>query len=214
MAIATELNATFTGFMENGPKPVTSAIKTSTEDFIASFDPSKAIQVGDKLPAFKLKDATGKEVDSAELIKNGPILINFYRGNWCPFCNIALKGYQDKLEEIKAKGATFVAITPELPDESLNTVEKNELKFTVLSDVGNVFAKELGILYEQPEAMKGVFGAIGVDFKVRNGDDSYVVPVPATILVDTTGTVRNTFIDPNYVHRLEPATAVEWIDAL
>jgi peroxiredoxin len=214
MAIAAELNSVYTNFHANGPKPITTVIKKTTDDFIATFNPANAIQVGDKLPAFKLSDATGKEVDSADLLANGPLLINFYRGNWCPFCNIALKGYQDKLEEITAKGAIFIAISPELPDESLTTKEKLELKFTVLSDKGNVFAKKLGILFQQPEEMKSVLGTLGVDFKARNGDDSLVVPVPATILVDKSGIVRNTFIDPDYAHRLEPSTAVEWIGAL
>jgi len=214
MALATELNATLNNFMEVAPKEISSVIGKSTADFVASFDPKKAIQVGDKLPAFKLIDATGKEVDSADLIPNGPLLINFYRGNWCPFCNIALKGFQDKLEEIKAKGATFVAISPELPDTSLSTTEKHALKFPVLSDAGNVFAKKLGILYQQTPDMVSTLGKIDIDLKARNGDDSGVVPVPAVLLVDKTGTVRNTFIDADYVHRLEPTTALKWLDEL
>ena len=93
-------------------------------------------------------------------------------------------------------------------------MEKNELKFPVLSDVGNKLAKQLGILFPQPEAMRPLFKSFGTDFKTRNGDESLEVPVPATLLVDQKGTVRNSFIDADYKKRLEPTTAIEWIDAL
>ncbi|KUJ11629.1 AhpC-TSA-domain-containing protein [Mollisia scopiformis] len=214
MSLAVELNAVYTDFHSTAPVALTGPIKKSTSDFVASFNANGAIKVGDKLPSFRLSDASGKEVDSASLIANGPLLITFYRGNWCPFCNLALRALQKHLEDFKAKGVTLVAITPELPDTSLSTTEKNELEFTVLSDVGNVFAKKLGITFQQPNDMRSVFDTIGINFKERNGDDSLVVPLPATLLVDKSGVVRNTFIDPDYVHRLEPTTALEWVDAL
>ena len=107
-----------------------------------------------------------------------------------------------------------MAITPELPDTTLSTSEKNELKFKVLSDVGNKFAHELGIVFQQPDEMRPVFKQIGHDLKARNGDDSFAVPVPATLLVDKTGVVRNLYLDADYTKRLEPEVAVGWIDAL
>jgi len=214
MSVTAELNAVYTNFHQTAPKPLSTTVIKSTNDFISSFNPDAAIKVGDKLPSFRLSDASGKEVDSQNLIANGPLLITFYRGNWCPFCNIALRALQKHIEDFKAKGVTLVAITPELPDTSLSTTEKNELEFAVLSDVGNKVAKQLGITFAQPEELRGVFDAVGVDLKARNGDDSLVVPLPATLLVDKSGIVRNTFIDPDYVHRLEPTTALEWIDAL
>ncbi|CZR60124.1 uncharacterized protein PAC_10019 [Phialocephala subalpina] len=214
MSLANELNAVYTDFHTNGPPAATSIIRKTTSDFIASYNLDAAIKVGDKLPSFHLSDATGKQVNSAELTSNGPLLITFYRGNWCPYCNLALRALQKQLEDFKAKGVTLVAISPELPDMSLSTVEKNELAFIVLSDMGNKFAKELGILFAQPDELRAPFNSVGIDLKERNGDDSFVVPLPATLLVDKSGIVRNTFIDPNYTHRLEPTTALEWIDAL
>ena len=121
---------------------------------------------------------------------------------------------QKHLDEFKAKGVALVAITPELPDTSLSTIEKHQLKFPVLSDVGNDFAKKLGILFQQPDSMRPVFKTMGFDLATRNGDDSFVLPIPATLLVDQKGVVRNTFIDPEFSRRLEPSTALEWIDAL
>ena len=105
-------------------------------------------------------------------------------------------------------------VSSKSPDISLSTKEKHELKFTVLSDLGNKYAHELGIVYQQPDEMRPIFKQIGNDLKARNGDDSFAVPIPATILVDKDGVVRNTHLDADYFKRLEPEVTVGWIDAL
>jgi len=213
MSLATELNAQFAEF-QTYPVALTEPVKKSMDTFIASYNLDGAIKVGDKLPEFRLEGAKGDTVSSKELLAQGPILVTFYRGNWCPYCNLTLRAYQKHLEAFKAKGVTFVAISPELPDQTLTMTEKNDLKFTVLTDLGNEFATELGILCPQPDYMRPVFAAVDVDMNARNGNDSYIVPLPAFLLVDKSGVVRNRFIDPNFTHRLEPTTALEWIDAL
>ncbi|KAK9364404.1 thioredoxin-like protein [Lipomyces kononenkoae] len=214
MAQQAELSAILESFKKNAPEPVYSVITKARDDFIESFDPKAAIQVGETLPEFRLSDATGIERSSAELLANGPLLITFYRGEWCPFCNIALVGFQKIIDEIKSKGITFVAISPELPNESLSIAEKHDLKFPVLSDAGNKYAKQLGILFQQPDSLRPIFDKFGHRLAERNGDDSFIVPVPATILIDEKGVVRNTFIDPDYTKRVEPATVLEWINGL
>ncbi|KAM0417382.1 hypothetical protein ACHAPT_012616 [Fusarium lateritium] len=192
-----------------GSEPITTAI----EDFIQFFKPQNAVQVGDKFPSFRLSDATGKEVSSEDLLAKGPLLITFYRGEWCPYCNVALQHLQRHLEEYKARGVTLVALTPELPDYSLTTAEKNEIKFPVLTDRNNEVARKLGIVFDQVSA-KALFKQVGVDLVKRNGLDNFEVPIPATLLVDGSGVVRNVFIDPDYRNRMEPKVALEWIDAL
>ncbi len=214
MALAAQLDSVTEQFKKTFPKPVQDALFGATNDFIASYDPKSAIQVGDKLPEFKLSNAVGTEVSSTELLAKGPLLITFYRGEWCPFCNLALAAMQKHLDEFQARGVTLVAISPELPNNTLSTIEKNELKFPVLSDVGNKYAKELGIVFQQPDSLRPFFAGAGHDLKGRNGDDSFAVPIPATILVDGKGVVRNTSIDPDYKNRLEPSEALAWIDAL
>jgi peroxiredoxin len=107
-----------------------------------------------------------------------------------------------------------VAISPELPDTSLSTVEKNGLKFEVLSDIGQKFARQLGIVWKMPDNLRPAFVKFGHDLVKRNGDDTFEVPIPATLLVDGNGVVRNAFIEPDYTKRVEPATILEWIDAL
>ena len=214
MSLNSELSATFEGFHKKAPPAAVEAITTASANFHASFKPASTIQVGDRFPEFRLSNALGQEVSSADLLAQGPLLISFYRGEWCPFCNLELRALQKNLDKFKAKGVTLVAISPELPNQSLSTTEKHSLKFPVLSDVGNKLARQLGIIFAQPDSLRPIFKAFGNDLKTRNGDDSFEVPVPATLLVDRKGIVRNTFIDTDYTKRLEPSTALEWIDAL
>lgn len=186
----------------------------SIADAQSSFKPDNTIKVGDVIPEFELSDATGKPVKSADLLANGPVLITFYRGEWCPYCNLAMASLQGRLDDFKAKGVTLVGISPELPNNTLSFVEKNELKFPVLSDVGNGLARKLGLVWKMPEYMRPVFQQFGFDLEKSNGDDTFELPVPANILVDGKGVVRNIHTNPDYRKRLEPAVALEWVDAL
>ncbi|MCJ1375556.1 hypothetical protein MMC20_006793 [Loxospora ochrophaea] len=214
MALAPQLSAVFANFQAQAPPPVQEALGAATKDFSASFDPSAAIKPGNPFPSFTLTNALGEAVTSASLLAQGPLLINFYRGEWCPFCNLALRALQQHLSAYTAKGVTLVAISPELPNNSLSTTEKHALKFPVLSDEGNALARQLGIVFQQPDSLRPIFDKFGNDLKARNGDDSFALPIPATILVDAGGVVRNVFVEPDYKKRLEPATALEWIDEM
>ncbi|KAE9375158.1 AhpC-TSA-domain-containing protein [Stipitochalara longipes BDJ] len=214
MSLAPQLSAVYDNFQNNAPVQVKQTINGVNSDFEAAFQNQSTIKVGDKLPSFALSNALGKEVTSDELLKKGPLLISFYRGSWCPFCSLELRSLQLNLDKFQEKGVTLVAISPELPDTSLSTTEKNELKFPVLSDVGNKFAKELGIIFAMPDSLRPTFKAFGNDLLARNGDDSFEVPVPATLLVDEKGIVRNAYINPHYWERVEPSAVLEWIAAL
>jgi peroxiredoxin len=209
-----ELKSTYDSFQKMAPEPIKQAITAAREDFVKSYDPSKSIQVGEILPEFKLSDALGKEVTSTELLAKGPLLINFYRGEWCPFCNVTLRTLQRNLGHFTAKGVVLVAISPELPNNSLSIVEKHALEFPVLSDVGNKYAKQLAIVFQQPDSLRAAFSASGIDLKAWNGDDSFAVPIPATLLVDKNGVIRKAFIEPDYTKRIEPAVVLEWIQGL
>ena len=136
MSLATDLSPLKEGAHARMPKEHSHAISKSIEDFMQTWNPANAINVGQAFPEFSLPDATGKQVSLKELLAKGPLLISFYRGGWCPYCNLALKALEESLPAIKAKGVTLVAISPELPNQSLTTQEKNELQFPVLSDGG------------------------------------------------------------------------------
>ncbi|KAI1749577.1 AhpC-TSA-domain-containing protein [Xylaria castorea] len=195
------------------PEAVRNQIAGGHDKFMSTWDPSKAIQVGDKLPEFRLTDATGKEVTSDSLLAKGPLLITFYRGEWCPFCNISIAFLQKHLPDFQARGVTLVAISPELPNNNMTTTEKHALQFPVLTDLHNGFARKLGIVYDQSSA-KDLHKSLGIDLNARNGDATWEVPIPATLLVTKDGIVRNTAIEPDYKIRLDPEQALKWIDAL
>lgn len=214
MSLQTEITSLIENSKHKVPEDVKQTIIGAKTAFQDSFDASSTIQIGDRLPPFRLPDVTGKEVSSTDLLAKGPLLIVFYRGEWCTFCQITLHHLQQHLAAFEAKGVTLVTISPELPDTSLTTTEKHSLTFPVLSDVGNRFARQLGIVWAQPREMESVFDRFGYDLAKRNGDDSLEVPVPATFLVDGRGVVRNAFVEPDYVKRLEPQTALDWIDEL
>lgn len=214
MSLSQELSSTYTQFLETAPKEVASAITDAVGNLKSTYDPAQAIQPGATFPQFQLSDATGKKVSLNDLLAKGAILVSFYRGEWCPFCNLELRALQSHLEEFHQKGVTLVAVSPELPDQSLSTSEKLSLKFPVLSDVGNQLAKQLGIVFAQPDSMRTVFDKFGVDWNQRYGDNNLEVPIPATFLIDKKGIVRNSFVNPEYRYRLDPETAFQWVDQL
>lgn len=213
MSFQTRLDAISQQFAA-APDEIKTPIGAAKAKFCESFDRAGAIQIGQKLPHFRLPDAVGHEVSSTELLENGPLLLTFYRGGWCPYCSIALHEFQSKLDELRAKGVTLVAISPELPDNSLSTVEKNQLGYTVLSDLGNQYARRLGLVFSQPKSLRPIFEKLGYDLTARNGDDSFEVPIPATLLIGHDGIVRKTFINPDYTKRVPVSKALEWIEGL
>lgn len=181
----------------------------ATAQLAASDITSQALQVGGKIPSFTLTNATGQEISSDELLKKGPLVISFYRGGWCPYCNLELKALQEALPEIQQQGAELVAITPELPDASMTTSEKNNLTFQVLSDVKNEVASAFGLVFTLAKELQPLYEGWGIDLQKRNGDDSYELPLAATYVVSSTGEVTYAFLDVDYTKRMEPAKIVE-----
>lgn len=210
MSLTQELQETYNNFKGTAPDAVVNTFGSGVQELKGAFDPSKAIQVGQEFPAFELQDATGKLVSKDTLLRDGSLLISFYRGEWCPFCNLELRALQKHLPEFKAKGVSLVAISPQLPDNSISIVEKHELQFTVLSDLNNKLARQLGIVWSQPDTFRPLFQGFGVDWQKLYGNESLEVPIPATFLVDKNGIVRNMFLDPDYTKRLDSETALEW----
>ncbi|OOF94911.1 hypothetical protein ASPCADRAFT_50742 [Aspergillus carbonarius ITEM 5010] len=212
--ITSELEALQQTIEQTAPEKIKHQIAETKSELARQFAPANAIQLGDQLPPFRLKDAVGVEQNSADLLGQHALLITFYRGEWCPFCNIAIAGLQKYHAELKAKGVNLVAITPELPNNTLTMTEKHELKFPVLTDLHNAYARQLGIVWKQPASLRPVYEALGHDLQQRNGDDSFEVPIPATLLVDKDGIVRNLFIEPDYYKRVDPKVVLGWTEAL
>jgi peroxiredoxin len=184
---------------------IVSALGAESARIIASGSAAGALKEGQQAPDFALPNATGQTVQLATLLEQGPVIVTFYRGDWCPYCNLALRAYQAALPEITALGATLVAISPQTPDNSLTTAEKKGLSFPVLSDVGNRVARHYGLVFALSEAVRPVYAAIGSDLPTYNGDTSWELPVPGTFVIAPDGRVRLAFVDPDYTRRLEPS---------
>ncbi|MEZ5817713.1 MAG: peroxiredoxin-like family protein [Hyphomicrobiaceae bacterium] len=175
---------------------------------------AKAIKAGDRFPPITLTDQLGRAVDVAALAAERPLVVTFYRGGWCPYCNLELRAYQKVLPEITRLGARLIAITPETPDNALTTAEKNDLAFTVLSDEHGRLADALGIRFELSDAVKSYFVKAGHDLPARNGDDRWSLPMPATYVIEKGGRIALAFVDPDYRKRLEPSEAIAALAAL
>jgi peroxiredoxin len=170
--------------------------------------------VGARAPAFALPDVRGEIIQLESVLAKGPAIVTFYRGSWCPFCDLQLRAYQGILPELRALGATLLAISPQTPDNSLSTAEKKALTFPVLSDVGNEVARRYGLVFPLSRGLQELHAMFGNELPRFNGNDSWELPVPATFVVDKHGVVRFASFDPNYTKRTEPAALLAALQQL
>jgi peroxiredoxin len=168
------------------------------------------LKVGDRAPAVVLENAKRATVNVATLLKKGPVIVTFYRGGWCPYCNLELKAYQEVLPEIVAAGASLVAISPEKPDDTLSTAEKNALTFEVLSDVGQKVGRAFGLVYEFTDELKRAYDGFNLDIPARNGaPGEWALPVSATYVVDRDGSIIYAYTDVDYRDRADPRDVLQ-----
>lgn len=163
-----------------------------------------ARKAGEPFPAAILVNQIGGLTDLGALMAQGPVVVTFYRGGWCPYCNLELRAYQALLPDFAALGARLVAISPETPDNTLSTAEKNALAFDVLSDAKGQLADALGIRFELSDAVRALYEKFGHDLPARNGDDNWSLPMPATYVVARGGRIALANVDPDYRNRLDP----------
>jgi len=202
--LSDEIQAFREQFVANVPDEVLQILLGETEKLVATGIAEGAAGVGDRCPDAELIDARGNTVSLSAVLANGPTIINFYRGAWCPYCNLEVNAFQRVLPEIKAKGAQLVAISPQTPDHSLSFQEKNNLEFSVLSDVGNKLARELGLVFDLSAVLQEAYTNFGFPLTNYNGDDSWTLPIPATYVVDQQGIISYAYIDADYSTRAEP----------
>ncbi len=167
-----------------------------------------ALSVGDQMPAFELPDSRNRMITSAHLLKDKNLVVVFYRGGWCPYCNTYLKKFQDKLPEIEAAGGELVAISAENPDDSLSTEEKNRLKFHVLSDKRLAYSRKFGLVFELAAETNRRYKENGIDLIVDNDMDRPELPISATYVINRSGKIVFAFVEPDYKQRAEPETVI------
>jgi peroxiredoxin len=214
MGLQQQLDAFKAEFARTAPPGRPALYEAKIEELRASFALESAIGLGDQVPDFRLPDANGKVVSLHDLLQSGPALVTFYRGGWCPYCNIQLRAYQAILPEITSLGASLVAISPQLPDGSLSTSAANALTFDVLSDVGNVVARRFGLVWSLPEELRAALRSNNKALPGVNGDDSWELPVPATYVVARDGRVVLAAVEVDYRKRQEPEAILAALQAL
>jgi len=210
MTLAQEIAVLNIEAAKNTPPEVAEAFQNTITNWISSHIENDALKDGEKIPSFQLKNANGEQVSFDDLLKQGPIVISFYRGGWCPYCNLELKALQNHLSEIEKYNGALVAISPELPDNSLTTIEKNALAFQVLTDRNLEVAKQFGLAIQLPEIIEDMTQNIfGLDLAKINGTNTFDLPIPATYVIDMEHVVRYAYVNPNFMQRAEPTKIVE-----
>ena len=191
---------------EKRPPEITALFARCVDEVRASGLVERALGVGQSAPEFALPDAQGAEVRLSQLRAEGPVVISFYRGGWCPYCNLELRAYAERMTAFTEAGVRLVAISPQTPDASLTLVERAELPFTVLSDVGNVVAASFGLVHEVPAELNAVYAGNGFDLAGDNAQapDDITLPLPATYVIGRDGTVRFAAVSADYTERADP----------
>jgi len=176
------------------------------ERLSAASAPADSAAPGASLPDAELLGPDGAARSLAAAVGDGPAVLVFYRGAWCPYCNLTLRTYQEALlPALRERGVRLIAVSPQAPDGSLSMREKNELEFDVLSDVGNALAKAAGILTAPGEESLAAQRELGLDLTAVNGDGTAGLPMPTTAIVDASLTIRWIDVHPDYTTRSEPA---------
>jgi len=163
---------------------------------------------GDAAPGFRLPDFQRGMISSKDLLKKGPILLVFYRGGWCPYCNLQLRDLQKHLPQIQKAGAQLVAISPETPEASKATATKQEVDYYVLSDEGATVGKAFGLMYQIPENLNTLYKGFGIDLKKSNGDSKRNLPIAATYIIGQDGEIKYSFLNVDYKKRAETTDVI------
>jgi peroxiredoxin len=188
----------------NVPPSVIETMHRATAELIASGAASGAKKAGDKAPAFSLKDPEGNIVSSAELLKKGPLIVSFYRGVWCPYCNMELQALEAAKPEFEKRGASLVAISPQTPPNSRKSVRQNKLSFPILSDAKGEVAVAFGLRFQLPDYLVELYKGLKNDLPTFNDDPSWTLPMPARYVIGQEGTILYADVNPDYTRRPEP----------
>ncbi|MEU8472463.1 peroxiredoxin-like family protein [Streptomyces sp. NPDC029006] len=214
LSLNAELRAFYDARQQQIPAEVREVMRRAGQALADSGQSDRALTVGDQAPRFRLPSATGRTTALDDLLADGPVVLTFYRGAWCPYCNLALRALQQHHTDITARDARLVAVSPQIPDESLTLTEKHDLAFDVLSDIGSDTAKQYGLAFDLPDDLAAVYDKLGFDLQRVNGGHPRTLPLPATYVIDGTGTIRWAFADTDYTKRAEPADIITALDAL
>ena len=214
MSLAQNIQAFQDEFIPGIPADTLDVLMAELQVLIDAGIAEKAVQQGHTFPAFALPNANNEMRSLNTFLSQGSLVISFYRGAWCPYCNLEIKALQNRLPEITAAGAQLVAISPQVPDKSVEQIASSQLTFEVLSDLENKLAKKCGLVFTLPESLRPIYQAWQIDIPGHNGNDSFELPIPATYIIDANGKVRYAHVNMDYTQRLEPDIIIEQLKKL
>ena len=199
---------------EQIPRPVADRIDAALAE-VATSETARGLAVGERAPDFELPDAMGKTVSLGSRLVAGPVVLVFYRGEWCPYCNVHLRALQAALPEIRARGASLIAISPQSPDHALSLREKADLSFDVLSDVDQAVMSSYKVRFTLPDDLQDLhLNVFHNDLRQHTADRRWSLPVPATFVIDRNGVIRAAHVSADYRTRMEPAAVIAALDTL
>jgi len=204
MSLKTEIETMQKEMLPSIPEDVLGIMVSAMEKLVNSGIADRARKAGDRAPLFAIENLAGEEVILSALLRKGPVIINFYRGVWCPYCNIELKAWDRAMPEVRALGAELVSISPNLREKSAAFAAENPFDFKILSDRNNRVAKEYGLVFELARELRPIYEKFGINLPEYDGNERYELPIPATYVVAGDGIIRHAFVNADYTQRMEP----------
>lgn len=205
MTLTEQLQELAEGSAKRHPGKSQDIMRKAIDELVNNSILENAYKTGDTIPEIELPNATNNIINVNNILTENRVVLAFYRGGWCPYCNLELKALQDILPEIEAKGAKLIAISPETPNNTLNTQEKNSLSFEVLSDVNNRIAKSLNLTFKLPEELLSLYKTFGINLDENQGNMNQELPIAATYIIEKTGTISYHFLQEDYKLRADPS---------
>lgn len=207
--LASELEAFLAEFSMRIPPDVRDVMLEGDNHLRDSGVEERALKPGASAPDFALENQDGDLVRLQERLREGPVILSFYRGGWCPYCNLELRAWRRERDALKNAGASLIAISPQAPDATRETALKNDLGFDVVSDTGSRIAGLYGVAFELPESLRKLYTRFGHALPAINGSDDWRLPMPATFVIARTGAIVLAHASVDYRKRLEPSIAID-----
>lgn len=205
MSLQEEIEALQRKLLPQIPQEALQKMTAATEKLVLSGIAERAVKAGAVAPSFTLPDTQGNFVSLSDLLAKGPVVLNFFRGAWCPYCNLELKALDRIMPQLRAGGAELVSISPNLRQRLAEFAAENPFSFTILSDEDNRVARSYGLVFRLAEELRPIYEQLGIDLPAFDGNDRFELPMPATVIVAPDGTIAHAFVSADYTQRMEPA---------
>jgi len=211
MSLKCDIEAFQKEMLPSMPKDALAAMMAATEMLVSSGIAERAKKVGDIAPLFTLENTAGTAVAMRDLLEQGPVVLNFYRGAWCPYCNLELKAWAKCMPELKKRGVSLVSITPNLREKSAVLLADNPFDFDILCDLNNQVANAYGLVFELAEELRPIYQGFGINLQEYDGNARYELPIPATYVVGRNGIISSAFVNADYTQRIDPNEVISHI---